>query len=55
MLSCSTNWENINSRGISLATTTAFPYCNSGEVKNKAAIARKFGVSRAWVTKVLSS
>lgn len=26
---------------------------NSGKVKNKAAIARKFGVSRAWVTKVL--
>lgn len=28
---------------------------NSGKVKNRAAIARKFGVSRAWVTKVLSS
>lgn len=28
---------------------------DSGKVKNRAAIARKFGVSRAWVTKVLSS
>ncbi len=27
----------------------------SGKVKNKAGLARKFGVSRAWVTKVLSS
>jgi len=26
----------------------------SGKVKNKAALARKFGVSRAWITKVLS-
>lgn len=26
----------------------------SGKVKNRAEIARKFGVSRAWVTKVLS-
>lgn len=25
-----------------------------GKVKNKAALARKFGVSRAWVTRVLS-
>ena len=28
---------------------------DSGKVKNKAAIARKFGVSRAWVTKVLDT
>ncbi|WP_340102435.1 hypothetical protein [Rhodohalobacter sp. 8-1] len=28
---------------------------DSGKVKSRAAIARKFGVSRAWVTKVLSS
>ncbi|WP_142716113.1 hypothetical protein [Fodinibius sediminis] len=27
----------------------------SGEVKNQSAIARKFGVSRAWVSKVLNS
>ena len=27
---------------------------DTGKVKNKAAIARKFGVSRAWVTKVMS-
>jgi len=27
----------------------------SGKVKNKAELARKFGVSRAWITKVLSS
>lgn len=27
---------------------------DSGKVKNKASLARKFGVSRAWVTKVLS-
>jgi|TARA_R100000963_G_scaffold34158_1_gene27302 hypothetical protein len=27
---------------------------DSGKVKNKAALAQKFGVSRAWVTKVLS-
>lgn len=27
---------------------------DSGEVKNQAEIARKFGVSRAWVSKVLS-
>jgi len=27
----------------------------SGKVKNKAGLARKFGVSRAWITKVLSS
>lgn len=27
---------------------------DSGKVKNKATLARKFGVSRAWVTKVLS-
>jgi len=26
----------------------------SGEVKNKAELARKFGVSRAWITMVLS-
>jgi len=26
---------------------------DSGKVKNKATLARKFGVSRAWVTKVL--
>jgi len=26
---------------------------DSGKVKNKAALARKFGVSRAWVTMVL--
>ncbi len=26
----------------------------SGEVKNQAEIARKFGVSRAWISKVLS-
>ena len=28
---------------------------DSGKVKNKAALARKFGVSRAWITKVLSA
>lgn len=28
---------------------------DSGKVKNKAALARKFGVSRAWVTKVLKT
>jgi hypothetical protein len=28
---------------------------DSGKIKNKAAIARKFGVSRAWVTKVMSA
>jgi len=28
---------------------------NSGKVKNQAEIARKFGLSRAWVSKVLSS
>ncbi len=27
----------------------------SGKVKNRAELARKFGVSRAWVTKVLKS
>ena len=27
---------------------------NSGKVKNRAQLAKKFGVSRAWVTKVLS-
>jgi len=27
----------------------------SGKVKNKAELSRKFGVSRAWITKVLSS
>ncbi len=27
---------------------------NSGKVKSRAELARKFGVSRAWVTKVLS-
>jgi|AntRauTorckE6833_2_1112554.scaffolds.fasta_scaffold01035_6 hypothetical protein len=27
---------------------------DSGKVKNRAEIARKFGVSRAWVTKVLN-
>jgi DNA invertase Pin-like site-specific DNA recombinase len=27
---------------------------DSGKVKNKAALARKFGVSRAWVSKVLN-
>lgn len=27
----------------------------SGKVKNKAAIAKKFGVSRAWVSKILGS
>jgi len=27
---------------------------DSGEVKNQAEIARKFGVSRAWISKVLS-
>jgi len=27
---------------------------DSGEVKNQAEIARKFGVSRAWVSKVMS-
>lgn len=26
---------------------------DSGKVKNKAALARKFGVSRAWVSKIL--
>ena len=28
---------------------------NSGKVKSRAELARKFGVSRAWVTKVLNS
>lgn len=27
---------------------------NSGKVRNRAQLAKKFGVSRAWVTKVLS-